>query len=47
MLLKNLEHLEDYVSGTKGDETFIRLSSNENNYGPSPKVVETIKKSHP
>jgi histidinol-phosphate aminotransferase len=44
MLLKNLEHLEDYVSGTKGDETFIRLSSNENNYGPSPKVVETIKK---
>ena len=44
MLLKNLELLEDYVSGAKGDDTFIRLSSNENNYGPSPKVIKTIKK---
>jgi len=43
MFLKNLEYLEDYVSGTKGDDTFIRLSSNENNYGPSPKVIEVIK----
>lgn len=43
MFLKNLLETPEYVSGTKGQDNFIRLSSNENNYGPSPKVVKLLK----
>lgn len=42
MFVENLRDVPDYVSGTKGNEDFIRLSSNENNYGPSPKVIKQI-----
>ncbi len=34
--------LEKYVSG-KYREGFIKLASNENNYGPSPKVVKAVR----
>lgn len=44
MFLKNLIETPEYVSGTKGKDNFIRLSSNENNYGPSPKVIKLLKK---
>ncbi|MGB9621525.1 MAG: histidinol-phosphate transaminase [Brevinematia bacterium] len=44
MFLKNLENIPLYVSGTKGNGDYIRLSSNENNYGPSPKVMKVIRK---
>lgn len=43
MLLKYLNNVPNYVSGTKGNKGFIRLSSNENNYGPSPKVIKRLK----
>lgn len=43
MFLKNLVDTPEYVSGTKGKDNFIRLSSNENNYGPSPKVIKLLK----
>ncbi len=33
-----------YQGGSEDFKGFIRLSSNENNYGPSKKVLNTIKK---
>lgn len=43
MLLENLDSVPEYVSGTKDVPFKVRLSSNENNYGPSPKVIRRIK----
>ncbi len=42
MFLKNLLNTPDYISGTSESGDFIRLSSNENNYGPSPEVIKTL-----
>lgn len=33
----------NYQGGSENFKGFIRLSSNENNYGPSPKVISSIK----
>ncbi|MCX8028889.1 MAG: histidinol-phosphate transaminase [Brevinematales bacterium] len=44
MYLRNLAKIPNYVSGTKDVSCKLRLSSNENNYGPSPKVRELIRK---
>ncbi|MFN4245120.1 MAG: histidinol-phosphate transaminase [Brevinematia bacterium] len=43
MFKENLENVPEYISGTKNDKYIIRLSSNENNYGPSPRVIKKIK----
>lgn len=37
-----ISELEPYVPG-KSREGFVKLASNENNYGPSPRVVEALK----
>ena len=37
-----IENLEQYVPG-KTIEGYIKLASNENNYGPSPRVIKAIK----
>jgi histidinol-phosphate aminotransferase len=41
---KTLAHLEEYVPGTKKPGT-VKLSSNENPFGPSPKALEAIRES--
>ncbi|MEN2997694.1 MAG: histidinol-phosphate transaminase [Brevinematia bacterium] len=43
MFANNLLRVPEYVSGTREDSFPIRLSSNENNYGPSPRVIRKIK----
>ncbi len=43
MFKENLYKVPEYISGTKEKNYIIRLSSNENNYGPSPKVIKKIK----
>lgn len=43
MLLENLLNSPEYISGTKGDKSFVRLSSNESAYGPSPRVIKKAK----
>ena len=37
-----IENLEQYVPG-EAREGYIKLASNENNYGPSPQVIKAIK----
>ena len=44
---RSINSIKVYTGGkssVKGRENIIKLSSNENSYGPSPKVIEVIKK---
>ena len=42
--INSINIYEGGKSSVKGRENIIKLSSNENSYGPSPKVLEAIKK---
>jgi len=44
---KEVEHLERYVAPLEGRRTMLRLDFNENTVGPSPLVVEAIRRLPP